>query len=227
MRFVQNIEGTSMYLIKLVVFALLIFCISVLPSVLFAKPVQLNQKQVEVFTKASEIGNRYGVGDLLPPLMYRESTLGIHLVSSNGKHYGPGQVDLTTAKTIGRQHPELGPITPDRMLHTDLGFVVAAIYLRSCRRQFKDDHRTLVCYNGGPALAQVASRTDYSTLVMGHQHDLAMYSAYHGFLIPGFCTDQQLKTKAVQNLLKARVRKALDSFNDSAAKALPYLSAFG
>lgn len=211
---------------KTVVFALLLFC-SVLPSYLHAKPVQLNHKQVEVFKKAEDVGSRYGVGDLLPPLMYRESTLGINLVSSNGKHFGPGQVDLTTARIVGRHHPELGPITPDRLMHTDLGYKVAAIYLRSCRRQFKDDHRTLVCYNGGPALAMQVRKTDYSNLVMGHQHDLAMYSAYHGFLIPGFCTDQQLKTKAVQNLLRARVTKALDDFNQSAFTALAYIPSFG
>lgn len=169
-----------------------------------AKPLQLSKKQVQTFERATEIGHQYGVGDLLPALMYKESTLGVNLVSSNGKHFGPGQVDLTTAQIEARRH-RLGKVTPHDLVTTDMGYKISAIYLRYCKHQFRTDERALVCYNGGPLLAQQVKSTEYSRKVMEYAHQLAQWSANNDLRVPNFRTVEQLSTPVMQKRLQTHI----------------------
>lgn len=139
---------------------------------------RLTPKQQTVLQQAVLIGTEYGVADLLPGLIFRESSLGRLTTDARGKHFGVGHVNLATAKSVARDNPELGTISAARLRNdTELGLRVAALYLRDCVNQFGSGQRALVCYNGGPRHAQRFTSTNYSRLVMKHNRELAGLAA--------------------------------------------------
>ncbi len=146
-----------------------------------AMALKLTPKQQTVLHLSAQIGAEYGVSDMLPGLVFRESSLGRITTDAGGKHFGVGHVNLATAKYVATRHPELGTITPARLRNdTELGLRVAALYLRECVDTFGHSQRALVCYNGGPGHAQRFTSTRYSRLVAQHNRDLAVYARSSG-----------------------------------------------
>lgn len=157
------------------IFAMLVMFVSFASE---ASILSLTPKQQAVLHQSAEIGAEYGVSDMLPGLIFRESSLGRLTTDAGGRHFGVGHVNLATARYVAKRHPELGTISAARLRNdTELGLRIAALYLRECVDTFGHGQRALVCYNGGPGHAQRHTSTKYSRLVVKHNRDLQRFQS--------------------------------------------------
>lgn len=148
-------------------------------------PFTLTPSQERVLTLALQVGAEYGLAEVLPGLVFRESSLGRLTTDSNGKHFGVGHVNLATARHVARLNTSLGVITAARLRSdAELGLRVAALYLLECQETFPDIQHALVCYNGGPRHARKFTQSRYSRLVMRHNQEIKQYLAHHDRKLP-------------------------------------------
>lgn len=141
-----------------------------------AAALAFSPQQCAVLDSAAAAGAPYNLSDTMRSLVYIESSAGSALIGDDGTSFGPGQMQLATAKEVLRRHPHLWRFkhrqTDGKIIHrllTDQRWALDMAARRLADLQAAHGWRkSIMAYNAGETGMQRGLGVKYAEKVIKH-----------------------------------------------------------